>query len=120
MKNLDTVCIRCPIGCHLHIEDNNGNILVTGNRCPRGAEYGKQEFVCPMRTITTIYPLKNGGTLAVRTNKAVKKEIYFDVLNAIKSAPEPRKPKFGDVLIKNVMNSGVDVVITECNFPEDK
>ncbi len=118
MNTLDTVCIRCPIGCHLHIEEKGGEVVVTGNRCPRGAEYGKQEFTCPMRTITTIFPLKNGGTLAVRTNKAVKKQQYFDILNAIKSAPEPHNPHFGDVLIQNVLDTGADVVITECNFPD--
>ena len=68
MKTLDTVCIRCPVGCHLHVEMQNNEVVVSGNRCPRGAEYGKQEFTCPMRTLTTIYPLKAGGTLAVRTD----------------------------------------------------
>ncbi len=115
MRELKTVCIRCPIGCHLTITDASGEIVVTGNRCPRGAEYGRQEFIAPMRTITTVYPRSSGGTLAVRTSIAVPKAQYFDVLRAIKSAPEPKNPHFHDVLIKNVCGTGADVIITEIN-----
>ena len=118
MKTLDTVCIRCPVGCHLHVEMQNNEVVVSGNRCPRGAEYGKQEFTCPMRTLTTIYPLKAGGTLAVRTDKAIEKDLYFDALKAIKSAPEPSNPKYGDILIQNVLGTNANVVITECNFKD--
>ena len=36
------VCIRCPRGCNLNItKKSNGQIIVTGNSCPRGEEYGK-------------------------------------------------------------------------------
>ena len=41
MKEL--ICIKCPKGCHLHVDDENG-YAVTGNSCERGAEYGKKEL----------------------------------------------------------------------------
>ena len=40
MKEL--VCIVCPNGCRLQVDDEHG-YTVTGNRCPRGAAYGKTE-----------------------------------------------------------------------------
>lgn len=116
---LETVCIRCPVGCHLTVKRENGEIVVTGNNCPRGAEYGKQEFTDPMRTITTVYKLRDGGTLTVRTSRAVQKVKYFEVLKCIHSAPEPTAPRFGDILIKNVYNTGADVIITSVNLPDD-
>lgn len=109
---LETVCIRCPVGCHLTVKRVNGEVVVTGNSCPRGAEYGKQEFTNPMRTITAVYRLSKGGTLAVRTTKPVEKIKYFEVLKAIHSAPEPKSKKAGDILLKNVCGSGCDVIIT--------
>ncbi len=115
MRTLETVCIRCPIGCHLTVKEVGGEVVVSGNNCPRGAEYGRQEFTCPMRTVTTVFNRKNGGTLAVRTSTDVEKDKYFEVLSAIKSAPEPATPHFGDILIKNVCGTGADVVITEVN-----
>ncbi|MBQ7977250.1 MAG: DUF1667 domain-containing protein [Clostridia bacterium] len=115
MKILETTCIRCPVGCHLRVEKNGENISVEGNRCPRGAEYGKQEMTAPMRTITTILKRKNGGTLAVRTSRAIPKEKYFAVLDAIHSCVEPKNPKFGDILIENVCDTEANIIITEVN-----
>lgn len=114
-KVLQTVCIRCPIGCHLTVKKVGNEVVVEGNSCPRGAEYGKQEYTNPQRTITAVYRLKNGGTLATRTSKAVDKIKYFEVLKAIHSAPEPTEPALGGVLIKNVAKTGADVIITAIN-----
>ena len=111
---MDIICIRCPIGCHLHIEKVDGNVVVTGNSCPRGAEYGKQEFVSPQRTVTTVKTTPR-GTIALRTSADVPKKLYFDVLKAIKDAPLQKKYKPSDIFIKNVCDTGVDVVVTSVN-----
>ena len=116
-KELETVCIRCPVGCHLRVNKVKNEIVVEGNNCPRGKEYGIQEYTNPRRTITTVYRLDRGGTLTVKTSKPVDKVKYFEVLRAIHSAPEPYAPVYGDVLIKNVYNTGADVIITSVNKP---
>ena len=50
MKEL--ICIVCPNGCHLKVDEENG-YNVTGNKCERGAEYGKAELLHPMRMVTS-------------------------------------------------------------------
>ena len=50
MKEL--VCIVCPNGCRLQVDDEHG-YTVTGNRCPRGAAYGKTECTHPTRVLTS-------------------------------------------------------------------
>ena len=50
MKEL--ICIVCPKGCHLKVDEENG-CAVTGNGCPRGAEYGKSELLHPTRVLTS-------------------------------------------------------------------
>ena len=35
----ELICIVCPRGCHLSVDIDN-DYKVTGNLCPRGAEYG--------------------------------------------------------------------------------
>ena len=47
----DLICIMCPKGCHLKVDEEHG-YTVTGNRCPRGAEYGHNELKNPTRVIT--------------------------------------------------------------------
>lgn len=49
----EIVCIVCPNGCSLSCQAENGAIVVTGNRCPRGRDYAITELTNPMRTLTT-------------------------------------------------------------------
>jgi len=112
---MDIICIRCPIGCHLHIEkDKNNNVVVTGNSCPRGAEYGKQEMIAPMRTITTIKATKK-GTISLRTSKDVPKKLYFEILKTIKDEPLKNSYKPNDIFIKNICNTDADITVTNVN-----
>ena len=39
----DLICIVCPKGCHLKVDEENG-YKVTGNGCPRGAAYGEKDW----------------------------------------------------------------------------
>ena len=50
MKNL--VCIVCPRGCRLAVDEEQ-DYAVTGNGCPRGAEYGRIELTNPTRVVTS-------------------------------------------------------------------
>lgn len=49
MKQL--VCIGCPRGCRLTIDEKDGEYIVTGNTCPRGKEFAISEMTAPKRTI---------------------------------------------------------------------
>ena len=64
------ICIVCPKGCRLTVDENT--LAVTGNGCPRGAEYGKNELTHPVRVVTSTVrvegadicrcPVKTAGT----------------------------------------------------------
>lgn len=117
---MDMICIRCPNSCQLHVTKKDGKIVVTGNLCPRGEEYGVQEVTDPRRTITSVKAIK-GGTISVRTSVAVQKKIYFDILRAIQNVPVKRSYKIGDILIKNVCGTDSDVIVTGVNvLPKTK
>ena len=42
----EVICTMCPNGCHLQVDEAN-DYAVTGNKCPRGAIYGKAELTNP-------------------------------------------------------------------------
>ena len=46
----DFICIVCPRGCRIHV-DNDSNI--TGNTCIRGEQYVRNELTCPKRMLTS-------------------------------------------------------------------
>ncbi len=105
-------CIRCPIGCNLVVKKYaDGKIVVSGNNCPRGEEYGKQELTEPRRTITTIKQTKF-GTISLKTDIAVKKEQYFDILKEIEKKKVTKSYQIGDVFIKNVLGTKSNIVVT--------
>jgi len=48
------VCVACPVGCEVAAEVVGGEVTrVSGNRCPRGEAYARQEAVEPLRVLAT-------------------------------------------------------------------
>ena len=102
-------CIECPRGCTLSVEVENGSVTVSGNFCPKGATYGKNEVTCPVRIITGTVRAEK-AMVPVKTDKAVKKELIFDVMAKIRSARLLTSVKIGDIIIENVDGEGTNVI----------
>ncbi|MEG2002496.1 MAG: DUF1667 domain-containing protein, partial [Clostridia bacterium] len=83
MKMMDTICVMCPMGCNIHIEQNGDNLTVTGNTCKRGEVYGKAEFTTPIRMVTSLVRYKD-KVASVRTSQPIAKTAIFSVLKEIK------------------------------------
>lgn len=101
-------CIVCPLGCSIDVEIENGEVLsVTGNTCPRGAEYAKNECICPVRTITSTVRCSDGGVVSVKTDRPIPKDKIFECMKAINGVIAPLPISAGDVLIDDVFGSKV-------------
>lgn len=107
---IKTVCIMCPVGCNLSIEKIGTEIKVSGNACVRGVTYGKDEVTAPKRVVTTLVKTEL-GVLPCKTQGLVPKEKVFDVLTEVAKL-RLKSAKFGEVIIKNVCGTGVDIAIT--------
>ncbi len=108
------ICICCPQGCHLSVDENNG-FEVTGNSCKRGAEYGKTEAVAPVRVVTSTVRI-NGAALdkcPVKTNKAIPKEKVFEAVRLIRQVSLNAPVKTGDVVLKGICGTDADVQVTK-------
>ena len=83
MKEL--ICIICPRGCHLSVDEET--LAVSGNTCPRGAEYGRSEVSNPVRTVTGSVKACGGlhPMLPVRTDKPVSKAKMFEIMETLHS-----------------------------------
>ena len=110
MKEL--ICITCPRGCHLKVDDN---LNVTGNTCPRGETYAKAELTHPVRMVTSTVAIASviESRLPVKTKEPVPKELIFPVMEEIRKTVVKAPISIGDVVIENVCNSGVDVIATK-------
>jgi len=115
MKEYELTCIQCPIGCALTVKVDRDNVTVSGNSCPRGVKYGIKEVTEPSRTVTSTVAVE-GGTiprLSVKTRSDIPKDMIFSVMEQIKKTKAAAPVKTGDVIIKNVCDTGVDVIATK-------
>jgi Uncharacterized protein with conserved CXXC pairs len=111
----ELICISCPIGCVLNVcDDENGDLIVTGNACKRGEVYGKKEVTAPTRTVTSTILVKNGKSplVSVRTERDIPKDKIFDCMAEIRKTVAAAPVKIGDVLIADTAETGVAVVAT--------
>lgn len=112
-KNL--TCVACPLGCQINVEyDENGVKNVTGNSCKRGYAYAVTEVTNPTRSLTTTLRV-NGGihpVVPVKTNKAIPKNLIFECMKIINSVNVDAPVEIGQVIIKNILDTGADIVAT--------
>jgi CxxC motif-containing protein len=113
MTKKELTCIGCPLGCSLEviIEDDN-NIKVSGNTCKKGEIYGIKECTNPTRIVTTTVKVINGTEemLPVKTENDIPKGVIFDIVKLLKTVNVKAPVSVGDVVLKNVLNTGVNIV----------
>lgn len=112
MKEL--VCIVCPRGCTMKIEEKDGVYKVSGNFCKRGEKFAETEMTQPMRTICTTVrtSFKDVPVLPVRVSSDIPKDKIFDVMKKINETTVTERISRGDKVIENVLGLGVDVIAT--------
>jgi CxxC motif-containing protein len=107
-------CIVCPVGCALTIEKNSeGKWLVTGNQCPRGKIYAISEMTDPRRIVTTTVKIVGGlhAVVPVKTSSPIPKNKIFEVMDILSDVEVKAPVKIGDVVVKDIAGTGVDVVV---------
>ena len=119
------ICIVCPNGCALEVEEKDGAWSISGNQCRRGEAFALAEMTHPMRTICstvrTIY--REVPVIPVRVSAEIPKERIFDVMKQINQVNIDHICGIGDKAIENVLDLGVDVIITSDvlkEYEEDK
>lgn len=111
---MELTCIVCPMGCRITVDKTPDGMKVSGNTCKRGEKYAMQETVCPMRTLTSLVRVRGGeGPLCpVKTREAIPKAMIDCALNEVRGACVDAPVRIGDVVIKDIAGTGVDLVAT--------
>ena len=104
-------CIGCPLGCDIAVKTEDGKITgISGYTCKKGEEYARTEVADPRRTQTTTMRDSQGGLIPVKSNRPIKKNLLFDCMKEINAATVNGRIEIGDVLIKDILGSGADIV----------
>jgi len=116
MKTEITItCIGCPMGCLVTVTMNENTIVkIEGNICKKGEEYAKDEVTNPTRMVTAVLTVEGcREPLSVKTKQFIPKEKIFDCLSEIYKTKATLPISIGDVIVKDVCSTGVDVVATK-------
>ena len=108
-------CVACPKGCEVTVEHDGDEIIeIMGNACPQGSDYAKEEVVAPTRILPTTAKVKNGALplVPVKTTKPIPLEVIHDAMAVIGDVEVEAPIEVGDVIIKNILDTGADIVAT--------
>lgn len=116
MKEL--ICIVCPQGCHLTVDEDN-DFQVTGNRCPRGVTYGRNEVMNPVRVVTSTICVRSvrHPRCPVKTDRPIPKEDVsraVALLDGLSLDPPVRR---GDVVLGCLLGHPANFIATR-DIPE--
>ncbi len=109
-KNLS--CILCPRGCRLELLIEGGLVTVSGNACPRGEGYGRQEAIAPMRSLTSTVRAEGGARprLAVRTSGDIPLARMLEAVYALDDIVVRAPVAVGQLIKADFLGLGVDLI----------
>ncbi len=109
------VCIVCPNGCGLTVEEKDGAITVSGNTCPKGEAYARAELTAPVRSLTSTVrtAFSERPVLPVRTSGEIPKEKIADAMRMINEITVKKKLKCGEIIQKDFITKGVNLIATD-------
>lgn len=113
-KNI--ICVACPMGCPVTVEiaDNGDIISVTGNTCKRGDTYARTECTNPVRSLATTVKVNSGiyNVVPCKSAGSIPKGKIMECMEIINNTVVNAPVKLGDILVKNILDSGIDIVAT--------
>lgn len=108
-------CINCPLGCSLSVTmDGKEVVSVTGNTCPKGEIYARNEVTDPKRVVTSSVYVLNGerNVVSVKTEEAIPKDKIFDCVEAMRDLKVKAPVSIGDVIAEDIAGTGVKLLAT--------
>lgn len=115
-EDKEITCIVCPIGCKIQVKTDGKHFeICNGQKCKRGIEYARSEALDPRRMLTSSILVMNGEwpLVSVRSSKPVPKNKIFDVMKEIKKSSVKAPVSFGQIVIKNVSGTKIDIITTK-------
>jgi len=112
----EITCIVCPIGCKILVRVvENQFELLGGNKCKSGIDYAKSEALDPRRMLTSSVLVNNGEwpLVSVKSSKPVQKHKIYSVLKEIKKIKVNAPVRSGQMIIKNIAGTKIDILATK-------
>jgi CxxC motif-containing protein len=104
------------MGCSLDVKEDGSNLIVTGNKCPRGGVYAQEELRAPKRVVTATCLVTGNSSVTrripVKTAVPCPKEKIPALLEDIYKTKAVLPVNAGDTVLANWQGLGIDVIAT--------
>lgn len=115
MQEKKITCIVCPIGCNITVCGEGDKIeCIKGFTCKRGEEYARNEFINPVRILTSTVKVEGANIplVPVRSNKPIPKQLLFKCMEEIRKLNVKAPVHRYDIMISDILGTGADIVAT--------
>ncbi|WP_055665391.1 DUF1667 domain-containing protein [Desnuesiella massiliensis] len=108
------ICKSCEKKCVLDIYSyEEGEIEVKGNECEIGIDYANEEINNTKKIFTTLVRIKGSeryNVVPVKSSAPIDKKLWIECSKALSRIYVGAPTKIGDVICKNILNTGVDII----------
>lgn len=111
----EITCTECANHCRLTVEQKGEEIVVIGNRCPRGLKSGTEEFLGQRQVVRGFVrsSVEGVGKIPVHTSKSVPKGMVYKVTLALKRVCVEHPVCPGEIVAENISNTGANLIVSE-------
>ncbi|MEA1871106.1 MAG: DUF1667 domain-containing protein [Candidatus Bipolaricaulota bacterium] len=109
------ICVSCPVGCEISVKTEGDRVVeITGNRCPRGEIYARQETIAPMRVLPTSVKVHNGEwpLVSVKTDRPVPKDLIAEIMELVRTLSVEAPVNIGQIIAEDLLDTDANLVAT--------
>ncbi|HAF63080.1 MAG TPA: molybdopterin oxidoreductase [Anaerolineaceae bacterium] len=112
LKPDQIICVACPKGCRLNIQQDGDQVLVTNEGCKRGVEYARREILDPRRMVATTVRISGGihPLLPVYTAEPFPKARIMDLLALLRKTQVQSPIQEGQSILQDALGTGIAVL----------
>lgn len=115
-KEVKIICVGCPLGCEVKLSpDDKGEVTeVSGHECKEGRGYAIEEYRNPVRVLcgTVLTQGSSHPLLSIRSKTPILRTKLVEGTKVLAKVRAKPPIKVGDVIMSNLLGTGVDVVAT--------
>ncbi len=115
MTEKKLICVSCPIGCEITVKMEGGKIVdISGNRCPRGEVYSRQEAIDPMRILPTSVRVTGGKypLVSVKTDRPIPKRMIAEIMQYVRTISVEAPIEIGQIIAGDLDGTDANLVAT--------
>lgn len=115
MMEKKLICVSCPVGCEILVKTEGDKVVeITGNQCPRGETYARQETIAPMRVLPTSVKVRNGEwpLVSVKTDRPVPKHLIAEIMELVRALAVEAPVDIGQVIAEDLLGTDAHLVAT--------